>query len=70
MLSQIFKRSKKTALILVIFALLFSLNLSFLEAMACEQAFGLCFAEHMWMPDYATVYCVLGYFFCKKYMRR
>lgn len=68
MLFKGFKKMRKVALIFVIFGLIFSLNMSFLEAWGCEGAFGLCVMDNIWMPDFVAVYCVIGYFFCKKYI--
>lgn len=69
MLFKVSKKMKKIALIFAIFGLIFSLNMSFLEASwGCEGAFALCLMDYLWMPDYAAVYCVIGYGFCKKYI--
>lgn len=69
MLFRVFNRMKRIALILAVFALIFSLDCSFLEAWSCEEAFALCFLDYVYyMADFGVVYCGIGYIFCRKYM--
>ncbi len=70
MRSQNIKKMTKTALILAVLVLVFSLNATFLRAMSCEMGLGLCMVDKIWAPDYALYYCGIGYFFCKKYVER
>lgn len=63
------KKMVKIVLILAVFALIFNLNVTFLEASNCEMAFAECFMEHVYhFADFGVVYCGVGYFFCKKYI--
>jgi len=60
---------KKITLILIIFALIFNLSWTFLEARGCEGAFAICFIGYVPnFTDLGAVYCGIGYFFCKKYL--
>jgi hypothetical protein len=74
MISQIQKHMKKASLILIIFTIFFSVNVSPMDAGRCEKALSNClFDAILNIPFFARVYtdiayCVNGWIFCRKYL--
>lgn len=75
MILQIQKHMKKASLILVIFAILLSTNVSPLEAGRCEKALSNCLLDAILsIPFFSRVYmdiayCLNGWIFCRKYLK-
>jgi len=65
-------RRKKTVRILLlalVSVLVLSIGAQFLEASVCERAFRACIDDPINSTWYGgAVYCINGYFFCKKYI--
>ena len=74
MILQIQKHMKKATLILIIFTVLLSTNVSTLEAGRCERALASCLIDAILnIPFFARVYsdiayCLNGWVFCGKYL--
>jgi len=65
------KNLNKLLILAVLFAVILSLNASFVEAGGCENAFMRCVDDpisHISMVG--GVVCIIGYVFCKKYIER
>ncbi len=65
------KNLNKLLILVVLFAVIFSLNVSFVEAADCEDAFIRCVDDplsHIYMGG--EIICIVGYVFCKKYIER
>lgn len=75
MILQIQKHMKKTALILIIFTIFLSANVSSLEAGHCEKAVSNCLLDSLSsIPFFSRVYldiayCLNGWIFCRKYLK-
>ncbi len=74
MILQIKKHMKKTSLILIIFTVFLSANVSQLEAGRCERALANCLLDSLlYFPFFSKVYsdmayCFNGWIFCQKYL--
>jgi hypothetical protein len=74
MISQIQKNMKKASLILIIFIVFLSANVSQVEAGRCERALSSCLLDSILnIPFFARVYsdiayCLNGWIFCQKYI--
>jgi len=74
MILQIQKHIKKASLILIIFTIFLSTNVSPMEAGSCEKALANCLLDSlMHIPFFARVYsdmayCLNGWIFCRKYL--
>ena len=74
MISQIQKHMKKASLILIIFTIFLSANVSPLEAGRCERALSNCLLDAILsIPFFSRVYldiafCLNGWIFCRKYL--
>lgn len=74
MILQIQKHMKKTSLVLIVFTVFLSANVSLLEAGRCERALANCLLDSlMYIPFFARVYsdmayCLNGWAFCGKYL--
>ena len=74
MISQIQKHMKKTSLVLIVFTVFLSANVSLLEAGRCERALANCLIDSlMYIPFFSRVYldmayCLNGWAFCVKYL--
>ena len=75
MILQIQKHMKKASLILIVFAIFLSVNVSPLEAGSCEKAVSNCLLDAITsIPLFSRVYldigyCVNGWIFCRKYLK-
>lgn len=59
----------KTCLLLVVFCLIFSLQVGYVEAAGCEDALVRCMYDPINSVTFGgAIYCGIGYLFCKKYM--
>ncbi len=76
MILQIQKHMKKASLILIILAIFLSANVSSLEARRCEKAFLNCLLGSLRsLPNFTRVYlnigyCLNGWVFCGKYLKK
>jgi uncharacterized membrane protein YqaE (UPF0057 family) len=76
MILQIQKHMKKASLILIIFTIFLSVNVSSLEAGACEKALVNCLFDSLGSIPFFTrvytdiAYCLNGWVFCQKYVEK
>ena len=74
MILQIQKHMKKASLILIIFTIFLSVNVSPMEAGRCEKALSDCLLDSiLFIPFFSRVYldiafCLNGWIFCRKYL--
>jgi len=75
MILQIQKHIKKACLILIIFTIFLSTNVSPMEAGRCERALSNCLLDAISsIPFFSRVYldiayCLNGWIFCRKYLK-
>lgn len=69
-MNKVLRTFKRRIIFFLICAVLLGLSIHALEAGPCEHAFFKCFYQPF-MPEPAkSIYCSVGYLFCKKYIEK